>query len=174
MQKLAIGQGKGKPTATCGIIDGMAEYLTLKQIAENLDLNYSTARAYADRFSQFFNTVELPGVRWPVYDPQAQEIMKIIMDSYGKGQATHEVLGALEDRYGTIIDTVHTEHKDNERTPITTPLTQVSELLRTGQVGMEYAMESLRFYRQIVQAKDDEIAELRAEIERLKAKDDGD
>jgi hypothetical protein len=146
----------------------MSDYKTLKEMAKAIGLNYSTARGYVERFPQYFVTRDIPGVRWPVYDAEAQAVLKLIMDTYDDDGQTHNVLAALEDRYGTIIPEVSPESDGSVSSAITARVTREIELLKSGQVGIDYALSSLRFYQELVRAKDAEIRHLRAEIERLR------
>lgn len=153
----------------------MSDYLTLTQMAKDTGVKYTTARDWVAKFGQYFPTREMPNVRWPVYDADAADILALIKSIYAKGGQTHNVWAALEERFGTII-----EHPDTDGGPITdvsitAGVTRALELLQTGKAGIEYALESLRFYQEIIRAKEGEIAykdkriaALEAEIERLK------
>ncbi len=146
----------------------MTDYKTLKQMASAIGVNYSTARGYVERFPAYFPTRDLPNVRWPVYDADAQDVLKLIKDVYDDGGGTHDVLSALEEHYGTIIQHPSLDSDVTVREPITAGITRVTELLKSGQVGIEYAMKSLQFYREIIHAKEAEIEYLRAEVDKLR------
>ena len=146
----------------------MTDYRTLKEMAKAIGINYSTARGYVDRFPQYFVTRDLPGVRWPVYEAEAQDVLRTIKDAYAGDGSTHNVIAALEDRYGTIIEHPSPENGSIVSSPITAGLTRATELLKTGQAGIDYALNSLQFYSEIIRAKEAEIKHLREENERLK------
>jgi len=153
----------------------MAKYYSLKQIARDIGLNYSTARAYVNRFHHFFRPMEIPGQRWPVYDDGTIETLRFIANSYKQGQQGHDILGALEDKFGTIIELEPAESKPSVSVMSTTTPSQVMELLQAGHVGIDYALGSLQFYKELVEAKDTEIVALKARIADLEAtRDEGD
>ncbi len=63
----------------------MDEYTSLKTISQNIGVNYSTLRGYAERFSAFLPTRPVDGERWEVYDLEAENILKLIASLYKKG-----------------------------------------------------------------------------------------
>lgn len=51
---------------------------TIAEMADNIGIPHSTARGFVRRFSQFFSAKHVKSQRWPVYEDEAEEVLRDI------------------------------------------------------------------------------------------------
>jgi len=154
----------------------MAAYNSLKEIARQLGIPYTSAREYVKRFAPYFPTQKIPGIRWPVYPEDATQRLQIIRDGYQQGLQAHALYNKLAEKYGAIVEVARDENENtNEFNDI--DLEQAVQLLSAGRVGSALAMQTVDMYRellethrQMIASQGELLAAQQAHVERLKAR----
>lgn len=78
---------------------------SLKQLAQETGINYSTLRGYVRRFKEYIPTYKVDGMRWELYENQAHDILLFIAEQYAQEKHVHEIRIALEAAgYAVTID----------------------------------------------------------------------
>ncbi len=73
------------------------ELLTLKQIAQQLNIAESTIKGWRDKYPEYMPAVNIG--RYPKYEPEALEIFKIIGDGISNGLQRREIAEQLSAKY---------------------------------------------------------------------------
>ena len=71
----------------------MDKLLTIKEIAQRLDMAESTVKYYRDKFPEYMPTVKAG--RYPKYKPEALEIFKIIAEGYSNNLQQQDIADRL-------------------------------------------------------------------------------
>ncbi len=71
--------------------------LTIREIAQQLNLAESTIKGWRDRYPEYMPTVTIG--RYPKYEPEALEIFKIIGDGISNGLQRREIAEQLSAKY---------------------------------------------------------------------------
>ena len=172
-----------------------ADYtLSLSQIAQQLnrervDIAESTVRKYAKLYREFLPSRKLEGVRWERYPTYAHDVIKRIFELSESGKSRHEIKHVLKaDGHGVTLDGESAEVTDTANEPAqpydNTPLSLQPQhddtlLMLQRQQGnlidahnarlAKSALDSLEWYRGLLEEKDLQITELEQLAERLKA-----
>ena len=150
---------------------------TLKDIAQDTGINYSTLRGYADRFSEYIPAYYVEGVRWKLYKETTISIVQLIAKHYAEGKHLHEIRTALEgEGYYPIVE-AETDEIDPERgsdapgvSRSMTPLSQDNDPLIALRDALHLSMETLRNYRDLAQYNAELVEALKSEVTLLRTK----
>lgn len=96
----------------------MKKYLTIAELAEQVDIPNSTCRRYLANFETFF--VAKGGNRVKKYEETAVHILKRIKALYDEGLETNEVHNVLVNEFPLVIST--DEYQGNQQIPKTPKL----------------------------------------------------
>lgn len=158
--------------------------ITLKDIAQRLDVPQSNVRYDRDVYQEFIPSVPVEGQKHPMYDEGAIEVFELITKLKNEGLSRHQVKEKLAEKYTPFYD-----DKTNEEQELTDLIgenqlnqgrnslatTNLAQLMRTYKVAIEDAGELIESHLQIneyntkqLQAQRLHIAELQDTIEQLR------
>lgn len=144
----------------------MTEYVSLANIAEQLDIADSTVRKYAKVYKEFLPSVKREGERWAVYEASSAEIIAEISKLSQEGKKRHQIRDYLHSKYDTHIDGVvgddaTAQSQESNDTPATTLLLQHSDapleyMMTKALEALDLAQKNIEFYQTIANANREE------------------
>lgn len=145
----------------------MALY-SLTEIAQELNVAPSTLRYQAKQYEDLLPKREVEGERWPKYEQEALEILKLVMDESSAGKSREEIKDLIYQKYETVY------HEGNQVTQLPAK-SQTESSLSMPVVGvMQEAhelnttlMDMVRSQRDIIRFKDEELELLREKVATL-------
>lgn len=141
------------------------ELLTLKQIAERLDMPPSTVKYYRDKYADF-----MPGVkagRYMKYEPEAIEIIKIIADGIKNNLQQQHINEQLSAKFALNIE--QTDLRTTTRTTATTEQQQTDISSKEHYRLIAQANKEIYFLRQLVQELQQDNRELTRRLLQIRA-----
>jgi DNA-binding transcriptional MerR regulator len=149
---------------------------SLQQIAKSLNIPQSTVAYYRNNYADFMPSTRLKGKRYPLYEEQAIEVVRLVRELSEKGKEQHEILIALEAKYPPVIDKSG-ENDSNEQQTNQQPTTMLATTQNQGEIisrliGQQTDLirsqdTTLEAYRNQLGEKERRIEELEAKIDRL-------
>jgi transposase len=90
----------------------MNKYLTISELAKQVDLSNSTCRRYLDSFEEFF--LVKGGSRVKKYEVEAATVLKRIRDLYDDGMVTKEIHSILAQEFPIVINSDEQQRGRND------------------------------------------------------------
>ncbi len=141
------------------------ELLTLKQIAQRLNMPPSTVKYYRDKYADY-----MPGVkagRYMKYEPEAIEIIQIIADGVKNNLQQQHINEQLSAKFALNIE--QTELRTTATTTATTEQQQTDISSKDNNKALAQANKEIYFLRQLVQELQQDNRELTGRLLQLQA-----
>ena len=138
----------------------MALY-SLTEIAAELNVAPSTLRYQAKQYEDLLPRREVEGERWPKYEAEALDILRLIMDKSSEGLSREEIKDLIYTQYETVYHEGNQIVLSNDTDVTSNQTLQVVQELHDLNTTL---MQVIRQQRETLQNKDEEIDRLTHEL----------
>lgn len=154
---------------------------SLQQIANKLKLPPSTVRYYAKNYKEYLPSRKIEGVRWPMYEESAENIIRLIAKETGN-KKVEQIKELLSAKHSPIYDGVEDNDDDetgksllsdkgrqpSDNSALATTLQQMSWFTRESSELNTRMMGSINHQRDLLKVKDQTVETLKGELENYK------
>jgi len=151
---------------------------SLQQIANALGIPQSTVAYYRKNYADFMPSTRLKGKRYPLYELQAMEVVRLVRELSESGKEQHEIIAELDNLYPKVIE--ETANKPQNEHTNEQPTTMLATTQKQGEIisrliGQQTELiksqdTTLEAYRNQLAERERRIWELEARLDQTKAK----